>query len=505
MVVGVHIFGRRVLTDGRNSRIIESVRRRSLSNALFYRGPLGQIGFAMKTKAMPLSVLFLSVALMINIVADLFAAPPPGEAASLARDLVKTLGDARKANEELRDTNEKLAQTCEALQRRNTELEHGLNALKQTYCDGINGREDKVASDLEHEVTCTTQEKTRQEVTQQQNEKEARIRELTKTAEVLGRQRIELKRERDALKRAHHQEIRRREGLEFSIETLRREYGELDKERARAVAALVEIQDRPPCPWAAILTNITDTAMEQLEAICGGMHVGTGSHTAPADSEMVDENEAGVPREKPLASDDPEFALSLSDVGLALQSAGQFKQAETLLVWALMVLRAKPAGKSLGVATALNNLGDLYLEMNAYQKAEGAYRRAITEYVAALGRNHAKVAALQNKLAATLRGQNRHGEAERAYHESIKTYESALGNRHAHLVAPIHNLAQLYLELSRFGEAEGWLRRAMSIIESEKAARPYAGRVEETITRLRNLRIATDRSRQGRRSTKPQR
>jgi tetratricopeptide (TPR) repeat protein len=310
---------------------------------------------------------------------------------------------------------------------------------------------------------------------------------LVTECEALKVTRGALQRERDALRRAHTEEVGRREGLESVVTALEQKQRQL-KSRVEDLESEVDrLLSPPPCPWAVMLTNITGTAMSQLQTACGrGSHAPSAAHGSKRLTRKA--RAQGIPRERPLPRHDPVLALALSDVALALQAAGEFEKAETYFAWALMILNAGQAGNHLPTATALNNLGGLYLEMKEYAKAENVYRSSLVEYGYAFDDEHPKLAALQNKLAAALRGQDRFLEAERAYHKSIATYESAFGAGHPQLVAPIHNLAQLYLDMSRYDEAAAWLNRAMAIARRKAEAKPYIAYLEESERRLDSVR-----------------
>ncbi len=306
-----------------------------------------------------------------------------------------------------------------------------------------------------------------------------------------------VRRERDALRRAHYEESERREELEISVDSLERQRNQLklDNVDLKAEVACLQVPAQP-CPWTVLLTNLTDTARSRLQAACNGASCAPAARSRGSRwSRKALAN--GVPRERPLARHDPTLAVSLSDVALALQHAGQLEEAEAYLVWALMIVNAGPAGNHLATATALNNLGGLYLDMTAYSKAEGVYRSALAQYAYALDDDHPKLAALQNKLAGALGEQNRFLEAEKAYLRSIATYESGLGKGHAHLLAPIHNLAKLYQEMGRYADASAWLQRAMAIANRNEGAKRYIAHLEESQRRL-------DYAQSGRREEAPE-
>jgi len=246
----------------------------------------------------------------------------------------------------------------------------------------------------------------------------------------------------------------------------------------------LDYQQMNPCPWDIIVGNMTGTALEKLNDIGTGMPCRNDQHLSKRSKKHSKRKNDTVPREEPLASDDPLLAVALTDVAFALQASDRHEDAEPFFAWALMIMYKGRAGNPLSTATALKNLANLYLDMNEYQKAEGAYRRALAEYRFVFDDDHPKIASIQNMLAASLRGQKSYFEAEQMYLKSIATYKSAYNGHHARLVAPIHNLAQLYMEMSRYEDAAVRLVSAMTIVENNKAAKQYKAYLEDSMRRL---------------------
>ena len=79
----------------------------------------------------------------------------------------------------------------------------------------------------------------------------------------------------------------------------------------------------------------------------------------------------------------------------------------------------------------------------------------------ALGPDHPDVATALNNLAELYREQGRYAEAAPLYKRSLAIYEKGLGPDHpACRSRPLNNLAQLYLEQGRYAEAEPLYKRA---------------------------------------------
>jgi tetratricopeptide (TPR) repeat protein len=267
------------------------------------------------------------------------------------------------------------------------------------------------------------------------------------------------------LKDANHTLTSNNSELLLKIETLQSE--------------LKVLKAKPVCTWTVLAESITGSSRSQLDEVCGHS---LDYEDGPVSGEPHIQD--GVPLERPLAPADPALALSLSDVALALQRTGQYQEAEVYFSWALMILQSESKENHLPTAAALNNLSDLYLDMEEYIKAEHSYRSTLTEYRYVFDDAHPKIAAIQNKLAASLRGQGRFIKAEDLYRKSIEKYGAALGGEHPHLVAPLHNMAKLYMEMSRYDEAAACLNRAMSIVDGSESAAPYRDYIKTSMQRL---------------------
>ena len=120
------------------------------------------------------------------------------------------------------------------------------------------------------------------------------------------------------------------------------------------------------------------------------------------------------------------------------------------------------------MATALNNLAELYRRQGKYVEAEPLYKRALVIREKALGPNHPDVAQSLNNLALVY--SKVYTEAEPLLKRALVIREKALGSEHPDVAGSLYNLAELYENQGRYAEAIGPIRRA-SAIYRDRAAR----------------------------------
>ena len=117
------------------------------------------------------------------------------------------------------------------------------------------------------------------------------------------------------------------------------------------------------------------------------------------------------------------------------------------------------------MATALNNLAEVYREQGRYADAEGLHKRALAIREKALGQDHPEVAGTLNNLANEYKNQGRYADAEGLYKRALAIREKALGQDHPDVAQTLNNLATVYAEQGKYPDAEGLFKRALAIWE----------------------------------------
>jgi tetratricopeptide (TPR) repeat protein len=140
---------------------------------------------------------------------------------------------------------------------------------------------------------------------------------------------------------------------------------------------------------------------------------------------------------------------------------------------------------SSGHATALNNLGELYRQLERFDEAEPLFREALAIDEARLGPDDQGLAKPLNNLALVQRARGDHVAAERNLKRSLHILEDSLGRRHPDVAGSLNNLARLY-ETTGFPErAQPLLERALMISRDTLGeAHPTTRRIAVNLDRV---------------------
>ena len=138
-----------------------------------------------------------------------------------------------------------------------------------------------------------------------------------------------------------------------------------------------------------------------------------------------------------IGGPDGEIALAKDMVALAAILDGQekFEEAEPMYVDALRILERSPEQNAGEIAVALNDLGALYTQLGALDRAQDLLTRASDIKRQTIGPAHPDVAVTLNNLALV---HKRRGDVARAtvlYQDAIGIFESSLGADHPKTVA----------------------------------------------------------------------
>jgi CHAT domain-containing protein/DNA-binding SARP family transcriptional activator len=171
----------------------------------------------------------------------------------------------------------------------------------------------------------------------------------------------------------------------------------------------------------------------------------------------------GVPRETDQDAAVLEQAAALNQQIVELYQAGRYLEAIPLAEEALSLNRERLGARHRAVATNLNNLARLYVELGRYDEAEPLYKEATAILREQLGVRHSDVAISLNNLAGLYKNQGRFDEAEALYKETIAIFREQLGDYHQNVALGLNNLALLYQTQGRYTEAESLYQEAIAI------------------------------------------
>jgi tetratricopeptide (TPR) repeat protein len=162
--------------------------------------------------------------------------------------------------------------------------------------------------------------------------------------------------------------------------------------------------------------------------------------------------------------------LLLSRIGQYLNARGQYKEAESLLMRALLISELVQGASHSDTASSLHNLALLYCDQGRYAEAEPLLKRTLDISEQELGPTHPDTALSLNALAELYRVQGKYTEAEPLYQRALAIQEQELGPTHPNTALSLNNLALLYYAQGKYTEAEPLYQRALAIQEQELGA-----------------------------------
>jgi serine/threonine protein kinase/tetratricopeptide (TPR) repeat protein len=110
-----------------------------------------------------------------------------------------------------------------------------------------------------------------------------------------------------------------------------------------------------------------------------------------------------------------------------------------------------------------NTLGEVYLELGEFDRAETMVSEALALRKELLGNEHEKVAGSLDNLANVLKSQGKLAEAESRYREVLALRRKLLGNEHPDVAASLAGLANVHRSQGRLDEAETKYREALAM------------------------------------------
>ena len=158
-----------------------------------------------------------------------------------------------------------------------------------------------------------------------------------------------------------------------------------------------------------------------------------------------------------------QVATSLDDLALVLVELDHWAEAEPLYRRALAVTEKTLGPQHPEVASHLNNLGLLYLKMGRLADARDLLVRALSIREKALGPNHVDTATNAGNLGTVLMAQGKYVEAEPLERRALAVDEKALGPEDAGLATDLNNLGAVYYHQAKYAAAEPLYVKALSI------------------------------------------
>jgi CHAT domain-containing protein len=191
----------------------------------------------------------------------------------------------------------------------------------------------------------------------------------------------------------------------------------------------------------------------------------------------------------PAAAQDQEAQLAeakrLNQQVIQLYQEGHFAEAVPLAQRVLAINEKAVGPEHPNVATALNNLAELYRAQGDYGRAAPLYQRSLAIREKVLGPEHPDVAQSLNNLALLYEAQGDYGRAAPLYQRSLAIREKVLGPEHPDVAQSLNNLAVLYEAQGDYGRAAPLYQRSLAILE--KALGPEHPNVAQSLNNLASL------------------
>jgi CHAT domain-containing protein/Tfp pilus assembly protein PilF len=175
-------------------------------------------------------------------------------------------------------------------------------------------------------------------------------------------------------------------------------------------------------------------------------------------------------------------ARRLSAESVRLLRTGKYDEAITLGERALKIREKTLEPQHPEVATALNNLAEVYRPKGDYDRAERLYQRALENWEKSLGPEHPNVAAALNNLAIVQHERGDLVKAEQLYQRALKIWERSLGPDHLDVATSLNNLAVINHNRGDLAKAEQLYQRALGI--KEKTLGPEHPSVASSLSNL---------------------
>jgi CHAT domain-containing protein/Tfp pilus assembly protein PilF len=180
-----------------------------------------------------------------------------------------------------------------------------------------------------------------------------------------------------------------------------------------------------------------------------------------------------------------EVASAMDDLGDLYGLEGRFDDGERLLKQALALLDQSYGTKATATPNydkIWNDLGNLYKDAGRFPEAEKALQRAIVLGRERYGEGHPNVSASMGNLATVLEAESRYAEAETLDKQALANYEKLYGSSHPLTSIGLNNLANIYVDQGRTEDAAGLQRRGVAI--QEKAFGPESPDLARGLTNL---------------------
>ncbi|XP_048230497.1 uncharacterized protein LOC8275738 isoform X3 [Ricinus communis] len=173
---------------------------------------------------------------------------------------------------------------------------------------------------------------------------------------------------------------------------------------------------------------------------------------------------------KGFGNREPHVASACNNLAELYRVKKAFDKAEPLYLEAVNILEESFGPDDIRVGAAFHNLGQFYLMQRKLEEARNCYERALKIKRHVLGHDHTDYADTMYHLGTVLYLQGKEKDAEDLIQDSIQILEGAGQGESIMCIRRLRYLSQIYLKSNRVAEAENVQRKVLHIMELLKAA-----------------------------------
>ncbi|CAB4304269.1 unnamed protein product [Prunus armeniaca] len=165
---------------------------------------------------------------------------------------------------------------------------------------------------------------------------------------------------------------------------------------------------------------------------------------------------------------DPHVASACNNLAELYRVNKAYNKAEPLYLDAISILEESFGPEDIRVGSAFHNLGQFYIVQRKLEEARICYERALKIKARVLGLNHTDYADTMYHLGTVLHLQGKGKDSEALIQDSIRILEDGGQGESIMCVKRMRNLAQIYMKSNRLEEAEKLQRKILHIMELTK-------------------------------------
>ncbi|PSS36645.1 Kinesin light chain like [Actinidia chinensis var. chinensis] len=165
---------------------------------------------------------------------------------------------------------------------------------------------------------------------------------------------------------------------------------------------------------------------------------------------------------------DPHVASAYNNLAELYRIKSAFDQAEPLYLEAVKILEESFGPEDIRVGAALHNLGKFYLVQRRLEEARMSYERALKIKRRVLGHSHTDYADTMYHLGTVLYLQGKAKDSEILIQDSIKIMEEGGLGESSICLRRLRYLAQIYIKSNQLAEAENLQRKILHVMELSK-------------------------------------